>query len=605
MLIISFLIILFLTVSASSAADMNETADGNHLETYDDNCLEITDDGNLENTDDNYLEADNEMDIQTADSSNRVSDKGFEVTINKEHIIDNVGIDIKMPKDAKSNLTIAVDGKNFTTISSKEVFDSWWGFQYDFSQYGVGKHNMTFTYDADDYYFFKKATVNMMPFRASIPSTVMIDDDTDDMGPSILFSGISGLKGNIKVYIDEDKVYDSEFSEYDIEGCYLGGLELGNHEVLVKFTNSTYSYSQEANIKAYYGFSMYTNFIYGKKTTMRIGIPKDLGKSKLTVKIDGKNYKYTRYSYYLAIKDLNLDYGKHTLTVTYAGDKKYEKQTYSKNFNVKSTIEMPENYQYATSSDKISLILPKDAKGNLHVHITYLNGTEFVRYDAVEIPLSNGKASYSLKKLPLNREFYFDCYYTGDDYKVASTSGNYKIIKPKISGAKDIEMSYLDGTSFKVKVTDSLGNPLDYEIVSIKIDGKKVKRVWTDDDGIATYKITQTPKKYKITAEILGIKATKKLTVKQILSLKKVKIKKSAKKLVLTATLKKVKGKYLEGKKITFKFNGKTYKTKTNKKGVAKVTIKKKVLKKLKKGKKIKYQATYVKDTVKRTAKVK
>ena len=37
----------------------------------------------------------------------------------------------------------------------------------------------------------------------------------------------------------------------------------------------------------------------------------------------------------------------------------------------------------------------------------------------------------------------------------------------------------------------------------------------------------------------------------------------------------------------------------------AKVTIKKNVLKKLKKGKKVTYQATYLKDTVKRTAKVK
>ena len=82
------------------------------------------------------------------------------MTIDKEEIIDKVGIDIKMPKDAKSNLTIAVDGKNFTNISSKEVFDSWWGFQYDFSQFGVGKHNMTFTYDADDYYFFKNTFSN-------------------------------------------------------------------------------------------------------------------------------------------------------------------------------------------------------------------------------------------------------------------------------------------------------------------------------------------------------------------------------------------------------------------------------------------------------------
>lgn len=87
------------------------------------------------------------------------------------------------------------------------------------------------------------------------------------------------------------------------------------------------------------------------------------------------------------------------------------------------------------------------------------------------------------------------------------------------------------------------------------------------------------------------------------LTLKKVKVKKSAKKLVLKATLKKG-NTPLKGKKVKFKFKGKTYKTKTNKKGVAKVTIKKKVLKKLKVGKKVKYQASYGKLTVKRTVKV-
>lgn len=88
------------------------------------------------------------------------------------------------------------------------------------------------------------------------------------------------------------------------------------------------------------------------------------------------------------------------------------------------------------------------------------------------------------------------------------------------------------------------------------------------------------------------------------LTLKKVKVKKSAKKLVLTAKLTKGKS-LIKGKTITFKFNGKTYKAKTNKKGIAKVTIKKSVLKKLKVGKKVKYQAKYGKLTVKKTAKVK
>jgi hypothetical protein len=88
------------------------------------------------------------------------------------------------------------------------------------------------------------------------------------------------------------------------------------------------------------------------------------------------------------------------------------------------------------------------------------------------------------------------------------------------------------------------------------------------------------------------------------LTLKTVKVKKSAKKLVLKATL-KINKKPVRGKKITFKFNGKKYVSKTNKKGVATVTINKKILKKLKVGKKVKYQASYKKKTVKKSVKVK
>ena len=76
------------------------------------------------------------------------------------------------------------------------------------------------------------------------------------------------------------------------------------------------------------------------------------------------------------------------------------------------------------------------------------------------------------------------------------------------------------------------------------------------------------------------------------LTLKKITVKKSAKQLVLTGTLKKGKT-ALKNKWVTFKFNGKKYKVKTNNKGIAKVTIKKAVLKKLKVGKKITYQMSY------------
>ena len=87
-------------------------------------------------------------------------------------------------------------------------------------------------------------------------------------------------------------------------------------------------------------------------------------------------------------------------------------------------------------------------------------------------------------------------------------------------------------------------------------------------------------------------------------TLKKVAVKKSAKKLVLKATLKKGSSP-LKSKQVTFKFNGKTYKAKTNSKGIAKCSVKKKVLKKLKVGKKVTYKASYGRFTDKVTVKVK
>ena len=88
------------------------------------------------------------------------------------------------------------------------------------------------------------------------------------------------------------------------------------------------------------------------------------------------------------------------------------------------------------------------------------------------------------------------------------------------------------------------------------------------------------------------------------LTLKKIKVRKSAKKLTLKATL-KINGKVAKGKTLKFKFNKKKYKAKTNKKGVAKVIIKKNVLRKLKVGKKVRYQVTYGKKQLKEQLRLK
>ena len=140
------------------------------------------------------------------------------------------------------------------------------------------------------------------------------------------------------------------------------------------------------------------------------------------------------------------------------------------------------------------------------------------------------------------------------------------------------------------------------EYVEIKI-GKKTFDTAVGKNGVVKFKIPKSiaPGKYKIKTVYENKAVQSKIVIKHLLKLKKAKVKSSAKKLVLKATLKKG----MKNKKVIFKFNGKKIKAKTNKKGVAKAVVKNKILKKLKVGKKVKYSATYMKDTVKKSVKVK
>ena len=175
----------------------------------------------------------------------------------------------------------------------------------------------------------------------------------------------------------------------------------------------------------------------------------------------------------------------------------------------------------------------------------------------------------------------------------------------KIINNKNVVVDYDGGSYFSVKVVTADGRAVGAgAVVKFTINGKTYN-VATDNNGIAKIKITQLPKKYTITTKYNGASLKNTVTVKQVLTASKVTIKKkTAKKLVLKAKL-KINGKLIKGKKITFKFKGKTYKVKTNKKGIAQKTLKRNVIKKLKKGKKYTVKVTYLKDTVKTTVKVK
>ena len=244
----------------------------------------------------------------------------------------------------------------------------------------------------------------------------------------------------------------------------------------------------------------------------------------------------------------------------------------------------------------------EDKEFNVDVKNANANVTVFIDDDFTLNSISNEKgiATFTLPILDVGTYILTTCY---NDTAIVNTLE----VLSRFSGDKNIAMDYYDGTSFKARVYADGGAFAENQAVVIKID-KKTYTAYTDGNGWVKFKIpnTITPGKHKITATYAGETISHTLKVNQVLkSTKTVTAKKSAKKLVLKATLKTSKGKAIKSKTITFKFNGKTYKAKTDKSGVAKVTIKNNVIKKLKKGKKYAVKITYLKDTIQTTVKVK
>jgi hypothetical protein len=301
----------------------------------------------------------------------------------------------------------------------------------------------------------------------------------------------------------------------------------------------------------------------------------------------------------------NLKTGTHSVMLSYL--KNGVKESVTKNVKF---IYSPDVEAADISTGDVAVIAIEQLPGASGTATLY-NVKEGVVGSAVQtVAISNGFAKILVNGLAKgSHEFKLNMTINGENYE-----------RNVYIDVKDNTAGYAATASSNINVGDNavitFSGPKTKGDVHIYVDGQEIKTVkyvgGTLSENIVglsegTHQITvQYMKGEDFYSKTFDVVVAKKAATKQTikLTLKKVTVKKSAKKLVLQATL-KINNKVVKGKKLTFKFNGKKYTAKTNKKGVAKVTIKKKVLKKLKVGKKVKYQVSYSGKTVKKTAKVK
>ena len=272
----------------------------------------------------------------------------------------------------------------------------------------------------------------------------------------------------------------------------------------------------------------------------------------------------------------NLAAGNYTAKLSVTNDKLNVNST---NINLtinKATPKIEVTAREATYPENITITIKTDISGNYT--LTVANITQNITLEA------NSAKNITITGLAANE--------TGYIINITHNSENYtgfndtEIVKVKKEATKitaeDITATYNINKDIVIRLTDSKGQPLTGEMITVDLNGAKI--YITDANG--QVKVTTqglTPKTYTVTITFGGNAnyTQSQASTKAIIKKAKVKIAaknkkfkaKNAKK--YTITLKDNVGKAMKKVKVTIKIGKKTYKAKTNAKGKATFKIKK------------------------------
>lgn len=294
-----------------------------------------------------------------------------------------------------------------------------------------------------------------------------------------------------------------------------------------------------------------------------------------------------------------LESGNHDVSAIYLGNDKYGYASAETTFNIHnipSNVEVElDDINYGEKAI-IRAFLPKDATGTITVTI---DGKPYTPN------LKNGEAKVIVPGLKVGN-YTVDVNYSGDNKYASSNNTTYfKVLSSSV--VEDLEKK-LEEEKAKVKTLNEeiekrllRETELNYQVQTLQKELDVTKNqinsyIASDIQSKAQIQELQkenTELKKQINEYQIESKPNLKLTTKTI---------KKSKNNQLKAIL-KFSGKAIQGKTVTFIFNGKIYKTKTEKNGLAKITIKKSVLKKIK-GKKTYYYAIYDNKSIKKTIKI-
>ena len=333
--------------------------------------------------------------------------------------------------------------------------------------------------------------------------------------------------------------------------------------------NLIYDNTPETQIDIFLNTTVNT-FDYDENTTVIVNMPNITG--NVAIDVDGQKYVVELVNGSASQIITKYSLGINNIAVIYEDTENDIWAINHTTFTVNKVSHCPVELKFDDniSEGKVSqvnVILPDDADGNISITLT--NGLNNLDIKQV----AKGRENKIILPGLFEGNYSLSASFSSVKYVTNSTIVNISVVHIPVYEltAGNVVMDYKDGSKYKVLVTKDGKAVGAGEVVKITFNGK-TKDVKTDKDGYATLTLDAAPKTYTIKAVYNGVTKSTKVTIKNILKASNIS-KKKTKKIKFSATLKNSKGKAIVGKKVKFKFKGKNYSAKTNKKGVATITL--------------------------------
>ena len=430
----------------------------------------------------------------------------MDVDVKDIKVGDDAVISVALPEDATGNVTVNVNGKNYTAIVKYGVAS------VTVPNLANGTYSVSVFYNGDDTYMpmenstkftvSKVSDYNMTVDIADIikgeNATITVTTPKDGTGSVVVTINGTDYKGTVTNGTAKVIIPGLDEGTYKVVTFYTGDAKYDSMIVNGTITvnkNTKTTLTMDDVVKYFKGAQNLT-----AKLVDAFGNP--ITNATVYFTVNGKVYAKTTDKNGTASMGIGLVPNEYKVNAVFNGTKDYDKATANATVTVKNTVLGNDTTLYFCNGTKyVAKFLDSNGKALANTTVKFnINGVFYTR-----VTDENGTASLGIR---LNPKSYVITAYnpaTGEE------RANNITVLPRLT-AQDLSMKYLDGSTFNATLVDGQGKALAGANITFNVNGVFYHKT-TNANGVASLNIRLMAGEYIITSTYDNCWASNKITI--------------------------------------------------------------------------------------------